>query len=105
MAKQQDKAKNLTWKTMIPESLPKQHLAAYNDYRAKMKVASDARKVFEDMVQKDAKPTLPEGKTIIFGYNYGQLSMGIGDTVAKSNGKTMSLSDFLSAAKVSGLSA
>ncbi len=102
MAKQ-EKAKNTTWQVVNPETMPKAHQAAYAAYKAKYAEASALRKVFEDMVNGDAKATLaPQGKTMIFGYNFGQLSMGIGDIAGTVSKKAVSLADFMSAAKTGG---
>lgn len=87
----------LTWSTIDPKSLPEGHRKAYDAYKVAYAKASEARKAFETMV--NSRASLPEGKTIVFGYRFGQLSVAIGDTVRPKASKAQALGAFLDTAK------
>lgn len=91
-------AKNNTWKTIDPSSLPAKHKAAYETYKVAYAKASALRKEFETMMNADAR--LPDGKALIFGYNFGQLGIGIGDKASSTSKKAVSLATYLSTAQV-----
>jgi hypothetical protein len=74
--------------------------AAYKQVYAEMKAI---RKGFEERLSKEAG--LPEGKRMVFGYNFGKLSVAIVDDdrkPAKATPAKQSLADFIAAQQASG---
>lgn len=70
---------NVKWSTVDPNSLNEKQRAAYNAYKAAYKTASEAREAFESMIRADMALVIPAGKTVAFGYRFGQLGMAIVD--------------------------
>lgn len=86
------------WSEIDPSSLNPATFKAYNEYVAARKLANEARKVFENMAQADAN--VADGKRMVFGYNFGKLSVAIVDGEVKASKPTkpkLSLADYLKA--------
>lgn len=80
------------WTEIDVETLPAQIKAAYNEYVAARKLASDKRTKFETAMSAAIK--LPSGKRPVFGHNFGKLSMAIvaDTTTPKASSKAVSFS-------------
>lgn len=87
----------LTWKNIDPSSLPGEHGKLFAAYKTAYKLAAAAREAFEAKMRADAR--LPEGKTLVFGYRFGQLGIAIGNSDKPKSAKSATLQDFLEAAK------
>lgn len=85
---------NLTWNTINVDTLGKSEKAAYDSYRAAYRAASELRESFEAAMRKSVK--LAAGQDLVFSYNFGRLSIAVGDArsknTASSGGK--SFADF-----------
>jgi len=68
----------LNWTEVDPASLDAEAQALLNTSKAKYREAKAAREAFEAYMQRFA----PEGKRLVFGYNFGKLSMAIAEAVA-----------------------
>ncbi len=80
MAQQQSTA---TWQNIDPASLPEdlaKHYAAYKAAYAEMK---SARETFEEEMREALRSQTPRGKRIVFGYNFGKLSIACVEDDAK----------------------
>lgn len=74
------------------------HIAAsvaYNEYKALYRQAKEARETFETIMA-DANP-VPAGKRLVFGYNFGKLSIAVvaDDKPRKVAKAKVSLAEFL----------
>lgn len=86
------------WHEINPETLTNQLGAAYKAYKAKYAEMKAARQQFEESMSAEAN--LPVGKRMVFGYNFGKLSVAIVDDdrkPAKAQPAKQSLADFLAA--------
>ena len=83
------------WHQIDPETLNGDVALFYNEYKAQYKAAKATRQHFED--EMNALADLPEGKRLVFGYNFGKLSVAVVDAgPAKSKGKPVaSLATYL----------
>lgn len=82
------------WLTVDPTELAPEIAKLYADYKAKYKEAKAIRDQFEQAMQ----APVPEGKRMVFGYNFGKLSIAIveGEHKAKAAPKaTKTLADYL----------
>lgn len=96
MAKQ-----DANWVNIDIETLGSTGRKAYDDYKAAYKVMKDARAEFEAIMGAG----IPQGQRMIFGYNFGKLSVAVVEDdrkVAKAKAATQSLSEFLASAKAHG---
>jgi hypothetical protein len=96
-------SKDATWFEIDPLTLSVEACAAYSDYKRLYKQAREARQAFELHMAEDAG--LPAGKRMIFGYNFGKLSVAIVDDDRKApkvKAGTQSLAQFLAAQAASG---
>lgn len=78
------------------EALPAQARMAYNKMKAAKASAREATQAFET-VMRDSNPT-PKGTRMVFGYNFGKLSVALAPDdakTAKASSKAMSLTDWL----------
>lgn len=85
--------KDADWKTIDTATLATPIADAFNAYKDSYKDMKASREEFESLVAKSLG--LPDGKRVIFGYNYGKLSMAIVDDdkpAAKSPKGAVSLS-------------
>lgn len=85
-----------TWMQVDPETLPETAQALYADYVAKRRLAGAAKAAFEQEMQSAAD--CPAGKRLVFGYNFGKLSVAIVDDdrkPAKSAQPKLSLAEFM----------
>lgn len=96
MAKQE-----ANWVNIDIESLGAFQREAYDAYKDAYRAMKNARLAFEtEMAQ-----GIPQGQRMIFGYNFGKLSVAVVEDdrkVAKPKATTQSLSDFLAQAKSHG---
>ena len=84
------------WIEIDPTTLGADIGAAYAMYKDQYKVMKECRLAFETMVSDGAG--LPTGKRIVFGYNFGKLSMAVVDDdrkPAKSTPAKQSLADYI----------
>lgn len=89
------------WVNIDIETLGSTGRKAYDDYKAAYKVMKDARAEFERLMAQD----IPKGQRMIFGYNFGKLSVAVVEDdrkAPKAKATTQSLSDFLAQAKAHG---
>jgi hypothetical protein len=91
------------WTELNPASLPTEIANAYIEYKAAYKLMKDQRVAFETSLADAA--SLPEGKRMVFGYNFGKLSVAIVDDdrkPAKATPAKQSLADFIASQQASG---
>lgn len=91
------------WVNVEIDTLGEDSLNAYNAYKAAYKRMKEYREAFEASMADKAE--LPEGKRLVFGYNFGKLSVAVVEDdrkVAKPKQATQSLSQFLAGAKAHG---
>jgi len=84
------------WTVIDTETLSVDHKVAYDMYKAAYKAMKEARTVFEDEMQSAVE--LPVGKRLVFGYNFGKLSVAVVDDDRKAAPKAnapQSLSSYL----------
>ena len=83
------------WVEVAVESLPQQAQEAYQYYKSQYTAMKGARETFENAMATQAK--LPEGKRMVFGYNFGKLSVAVvaDDRKPKAEAKRQSLADVL----------
>ena len=84
------------WVEIKPETLNGDAASLYNSYKVAYRIAKAMREKFENEMQELAG--LPEGKRLVFGYNFGKLSVAVvdDDRKAKVAGKSaQTLSQFL----------
>lgn len=89
------------WVNIDTDSLSVELKNAYAEYKGQYQAMKKARQYFEDQMGKD----IPAGQRMIFGYNFGKLSVAIVEDdrkVAKPKAQTQSLSQFLAQAKGNG---
>lgn len=89
------KNEKLDWTMIDPTTLPADCRKAYEAYKANYAVMKKAKDEFEAMVT--AQLDLPKGKTVVFGYMFGKLSVALTDIVDKPKAKTsaIALSDLI----------
>lgn len=83
------------WIELDADSLPTVALTAYSEYKELYRRAKAKRQEFEALMNTQA----PEGKRMVFGYNFGKLSVALvdaADAPAKAPAKR-SLADYLAA--------
>lgn len=84
------------WTTVDVATLPADLAAAHAAYKVSYTAMKDARNAFETAMSTAIAP--PTGKRVIFGYNFGKLSVAIVDgevAKAKPAASTQSLSDWI----------
>jgi hypothetical protein len=92
-----------TWVQVDPASLPEQAQELYADYVTKRRLAGAAKAVFEQHM--NVVGELPAGKRLVFGYNFGKLSVAVVDDdrkPAKSAQPKLSLAEFMRQQAASG---
>lgn len=83
------------WVELDANTLPQDAATAYAAYKDLYRKAKDYRQAFEAKMNEDA----PEGKRMVFGYNFGKLSVALvdaSDAPVKAPAKR-SLADYLAA--------
>lgn len=96
MAKQE-----ANWVNIDTDSLSVELKNAYIEYKGQYQAMKKAREQFEGLMGKD----IPQGQRMIFGYNFGKLSVAVVEDdrkTAKPKAQTQSLSDFLKSAQGNG---
>lgn len=91
------------WSEINPDTLPAEIGQAYALYKEMYREMKAQRTQFETMLSDAA--TLPEGKRVIFGYNFGKLSVAIVDDdrkPAKATPAKQSLADFIASQASAG---
>jgi hypothetical protein len=94
MAKQQ--RTDAVWVQIDTSTLKGECASAYAEYKAAYKVAKEWKERFEIRMEQEA--SLPEGKRLVFGYNFGKLSVAVVDDDRKPAAKAnapQSLSSYL----------
>lgn len=91
------------WTTINVDTLGDSIRSDWDSYKVAYRMAKEAREAFEEAMAKVAK--LPQGKRMIFGYNFGKLSVAIVDDdrkpgKAKAGGLT--LAQFIASQQNSG---
>lgn len=91
-----------TWQTIDPSTLPAPIAKQYENYKSAYREMKAEREAFETAMR-DLAPA-PQGKRLIFGYNFGKLSVALVDAEpAKADAKgTLSLSTFLASQSAQG---
>lgn len=75
----------------------------YQNYKDAYKAMKDRREEFE--TEMNERASLPQGQRMIFGYNFGKLSVAVVEDdrkAPKAKAATLSLSDFLLSARRHG---
>lgn len=96
MAKQE-----ANWVNIDIDSLHDEARNAYEAYKASYRAMKAQREAFEGTMSED----IPQGQRMIFGYNFGKLSVAVVEDdrkVSKPKAQTQSLSDFLKSAQGHG---
>ena len=91
------------WTEINPETLPEQIKHAYDYYKEMYREMKEQRQCFEKAMADTAE--LPTGKRMIFGYNFGKLSVAIVDDdrkPAKATPAKQSLADFIASQSEAG---
>jgi hypothetical protein len=91
------------WTELNPETLSPEAQAAYKAYKDIYKAMKLARDTFETQVRHDSD--VAEGKRLVFGYNFGKLSVAVVDDdskPAKASKAPQSLSAFLASQQAAG---
>jgi hypothetical protein len=91
------------WTELDPATLTPALRAAYAAYTDQRRIAAAAKSAFETAMS--AAASVPPGARLVFGYNFGKLSIAIvaDDAKGKRTSKqAQSLSDFLASAKLTG---
>ena len=98
-------AKDTVWTNIDVTSLDLEHQAAWAEYKAAYRLAKEAKDKFEAGMRD--KAGLAQGKLLVFGYNFGKLSLAVveDDRKAPSQSKVKGLGDFLAAQQAAGRSA
>lgn len=89
------------WVQLDPESLNDAQRDAYDVYRRFRKQAGEAKGRFEATMQGD----VPEGQRMIFGYNFGKLSVAVVENdrkPAKAKQAAMPLAQYLATMAAGG---
>jgi hypothetical protein len=97
------KRTDATWIEMDVATLDHNTQTQYQMYKQAYADMKAQRQKFEDMMQTDAG--LPEGKRMVFGYNFGKLSVAIVDDdrkPAKAKQAKQSLADFIASQAQAG---
>lgn len=91
-----------SWQTIDPETLPSAVSKQYARYKETYKEMKADRDAFEQAMR-DLAPA-PAGKRLVFGYNFGKLSVAlVDDTDKPATAKgTLSLSAFLAGQTAQG---
>lgn len=95
MAKQE-----ANWVTIDVETLSDVQQMAYDEYKTSYRKMKANREAFEA----EMSAGVPAGKRMVFGYNFGKLSVALvdDDRKAKAKATTASLADFLALAGANG---
>lgn len=91
------------WTELNPDTLPNNLSAMYAEYKEMYRRMKNQRTEFENAVAAAAE--LPEGKRMVFGYNFGKLSVAIVDDdrkPAKATPAKQSLAEFIASQAQSG---
>jgi hypothetical protein len=90
------------WITIDVDTLTPHIGRAYEAYKAAYKAMKDARAKFEEDMALEAD--LPVGKRLVFGYNFGKLSVAVVEDDRKPVAKAgaQSLSSYLASMQVKG---
>lgn len=86
------------WVELKVETLSEDMAQGYAKYKDIYRQMKEARQAFEDGMNKSAE--LPEGKRLVFGYNFGKLSVAIVDDdrkPTKAQAPKQTLAQFLAA--------
>lgn len=89
------------WVNIDIDSLSAGQREAYEAYKALYRTMKQAREGFEAVMASG----IPQGQRMIFGYNFGKLSVAVVDDdrkAPKAKAQTQSLSQFLAQAKSHG---
>ena len=92
-----------TWIELNVDTLAAPIAQAYGEYKEMYREMKAKRTEFETMVTNAAQ--LPQGKRMVFGYNFGKLSVAIVDDdrkPAKATPAKQSLADFIAAQAQAG---
>lgn len=96
-------AKDAEWMTIDASTLSPAIAKAYAEYKEAYRMAKALREDFEKAMSDAAG--LNGGKRLIFGYNFGKLSIAVVDDdrkPSKAKQSTLSLADFLARQEASG---
>lgn len=90
------------WQTLDPETLPEAVRKQYLRYKESYKEMKMDRDAFEQAMRDQA--AAPQGKRLVFGYNFGKLSVALVDDDAKPVAAkgSLSLSAFLAGQTAQG---
>jgi hypothetical protein len=99
MAREQIKAE---WQTIDVDTLNEGQREVYDNYKVAYRHMKACREVFEARMTEDAQ--LPSGQRLVFGYNFGKLSIAAvaDDRKPAAKSAPQSLSAFLASAATSG---
>jgi hypothetical protein len=97
------KDSNAVWSELNPDTLAPEMAKAYAEYKELYRMMKAQRQAFETMVSNAAQ--LPKGKRVVFGYNFGKLSVAIVEDdrkPAKATPAKQSLADFIASQAQAG---
>lgn len=98
VAAMEDDMSEAKWLQIDPATLDGDIATAYENYRTARKMAAEAKAHFEKLFENEAQA--PEGQRVIFGYNFGKLSVALVEDdrkPAKPKPVKLSLADFIAA--------
>jgi hypothetical protein len=84
------------WQTIDPDTLTAEAKGLYDAYKVMYRQMKEAREAFESRMAYEA--ALPAGYKLVFGYNFGKLSLAVVEgevKQAKAKTGTKTLADFL----------
>lgn len=91
------------WQTLDPATLPTPIAKQYERYKAAYREMKAERESFETAMREQA--AAPTGKRLVFGYNFGKLSVALVDdtgTTVTTGKAALSLSAFLTSQATQG---
>lgn len=93
-----------TWIEIDPASLDDKAKVTYQAYKDMYRQAKEARAMFEEAMSEAAN--VPKGMRMVFGYNFGKLSVAIVEDdrkAKKAASSKMSLSEYIAMQKALGV--
>src|SRR5438128_1603009 len=91
------------WTTVDVETLPEALLLKHKNYKAAYSAMKACRKEFEDAISAAIAPS--SGKRVIFGYNFGKLSVAVVDAAPDrkpASAGIQSLADWIASQRATG---
>lgn len=91
-------ASSSEWLEINPSTLPAETASAYAEMKTAYRKYAEMKKSFEAKMQQDFADQLAPGRELKFGYNFGKLSIAIGEARDRREAKPkQSLAEWLEA--------